>query len=67
MHCTKKSCKTNSNKLNCVTNYCAHISRNELSRFEDEMPKLPGKRNQLDLKLHQLRVDEFVSMQELSI
>lgn len=36
--------------------------RNELSRFENEIPKLPGKRNQLDIKLHQMRVDEFKFM-----
>lgn len=33
--------------------------RTELARFEQEIPKLPGKRNRLDAKLHQMRVDEF--------
>lgn len=51
-------------KFHCITNNCAPISRNELSRFENEIPKLPGKRNQLDMKLSQMRVDEFVSMEQ---
>ncbi|KAL9983681.1 hypothetical protein ACROYT_G005897 [Oculina patagonica] len=33
--------------------------RNELSRFQEEIPKLSGKRNQLDNKLNQMRLDEF--------
>ena len=35
--------------------------RKELNRFQQEIPKLPGKRNRLDTKLHQMRIDEFVS------
>ena len=53
--------------IELLTNSYALISRNELSRFENEIPKLPGKRNQLDMKLHQMRVDEFVSMQQFSL
>lgn len=33
--------------------------RKELNRFQQEIPKLPGKRNRLDTKLHQMRIDEF--------
>lgn len=32
-----------------------------MSRFQQELPKLPGKRNRLDTKLNQMRLDEFVS------
>ena len=35
--------------------------RKELNRSQQEIPKLPGKRNRLDTKLHQMRIDEFVS------
>ena len=40
---------------------CFAFYRKELNRFQQEIPKLPGKRNRLDTKLHQMRIDEFVS------
>lgn len=33
--------------------------RTELARFQQEIPKFPGKRNRLDAKLNQMRIDEF--------
>lgn len=63
-HTQKNNMQDELIKFNCITNNCAPISRNELSRFENEIPKLPGKRNQLDMKLNQMRVDEFVSMEQ---
>lgn len=46
---------------NGCNNWFTLFPRTELSRFQQELAKLPGKRNRLDTKLNQMRIDEFVS------
>ncbi|XP_022792926.1 myoferlin-like isoform X1 [Stylophora pistillata] len=50
--------------LSSLLDNMARECRTEHSRFKEEIPQLPGKRNSLDNKLHQMRVDEFTFLLE---
>lgn len=45
--------------LSSVLDNLVRDCSNERNRFTQEIPKLPGKRNRLDTKVHQMRLDEF--------